>query len=187
MRWGAPTSPRRRGTNLRREVLRKSIKVQRCTLKMQLRNVALLGRGRQMDEICKTCRTCKSTKPETAYRGTRSECKSCECARRRAWYAAQAVKPHKTDEGTAYYRAWYEANAETVKARAVAWAAANPDKRREVCKANMARQRDKLSDAYVRRMLAASMGLKAGDIPQPLADCQRELLRLKRAINEKRG
>ena len=33
----------------------------------------------------------------------------------------------------------------------------------------------------------ASVGLKAADIPQPLVDCQRELLKLKRAINEKRG
>jgi hypothetical protein len=139
------------------------------------------------EDVQKNCRTCKSTKPATAYRGTRSECKACENARRLDWYAARPVKPYQTAEGKAYYRAWYEANADDVKARAVTWAAANPDKRREVCKANMARQRDKLSAAYVRRMLAASVGLKAADIPQPLVDCQRELLKLKRAINEKRG
>lgn len=139
------------------------------------------------EDVQKNCRTCKSTKPATAYRGTRSECKACESERRRAWYAAQAVKPNQTTKGAAYYRAWYEANAETVKARAVAWTAAHPEKRREVCKENMARQRDKLSAAYVRRMLAASVGLKAADIPQSLVDCQRELLKLKRAINEKRG
>ena len=139
------------------------------------------------EDVQKNCRTCKSEKPATAYRGTRSECKACESARRRAWYAAQPVKPHQTTEGAAYYRAWYEANAEVVKARAVAWTGANPDKRREVCKENMARQRDKLSTAYVRRMLAASVGLKAADIPLPLVEAQRELLKLKRAINEKRG
>ena len=139
------------------------------------------------DSDNKLCRTCKSTKPPSDYRGTRSECKECESARRRAWYAAQPVKPHQTPEGAAYYRAWYEANSASVKARAVAWTSANPDKRREVCKANMARQREKLSAAYVRRMLAASVGLKAADIPQSLVDCQRELLKLKRAINEKRG
>jgi ABC-type nitrate/sulfonate/bicarbonate transport system substrate-binding protein len=135
----------------------------------------------------KACRTCKDEKPATAYRGTRSECLACENQRRRAWYAAQHVKPHQTAEGAAYYRAWYEANAEVVKARAVAWAAANQAKRREVCKENMARQRDKLSDAYVRRMLAASVNLKAKDIPDSLVKAQRELLKLKRAINEKRG
>lgn len=139
------------------------------------------------EEVQKTCRTCKIAKPGNAYRGTRSECKACESARRRAWYAVQPVKPHQTKEGAAYFRAWYEANAKFVKARAVEWAAENPDRRRDVCRANMARQRDKLSAAYVRRMLAASVGLKAADIPQSLVECQRELLKLKRAINEKRG
>jgi len=139
------------------------------------------------EDAQKTCRTCKGAKPATAYRGTRSECQACENQRRRAWYAAQPVKPHQTAEGAAYYRAWYEANAEAVKARALAWTAANPEKRRDVCKENMARQRDKLSTAYVRRMLAASVNLKAKDIPDALVEAQRELLKLKRAINEKRG
>ncbi|MBK8772226.1 MAG: hypothetical protein IPM06_17635 [Rhizobiales bacterium] len=139
------------------------------------------------ENVQKTCQTCKGEKPATAYRGPRSECKACERARHRAWYAAQTVKPHQTIEGAAYFRAWYEGNAKAVKARAVAWVAANPDKRRNISKENMARQRDKLSTAYVRRMLAASVGLKSADIPLPLVECQRELLKLKRAINEKRG
>ena len=139
------------------------------------------------EDVQKTCRTCKVEKPEATYRGARSECQACENQRRRAWYAAQSVKPHQTAEGAAYCRAWYEANAEAVKARAVAWTAANPEKRREVCKENMARQRDKLSTAYVRRMLAASVNLKAKDIPDALVEAQRALLNLKRAINEKRG
>lgn len=42
----------------------------------------------------KTCRTCNQTKPADAYRGTRSTCRECESARRREWYAAQAVKPY---------------------------------------------------------------------------------------------
>ena len=132
----------------------------------------------------KTCRTCNTPKPADAYRGTRSMCLACEHARRREWYAAQPVKPHQTEEGKAKYRQWYEANAESVKARAVAWAKANPDTRRDVCRENMARQRGKLNDAYVRRMLAQSIGLKAADIPQPLVEAQRELLRIKRYIRE---
>ena len=43
----------------------------------------------------KTCRTCNQTKPADAYRGTRSACRECEKARRREWYAAQAVKPYQ--------------------------------------------------------------------------------------------
>jgi ABC-type nitrate/sulfonate/bicarbonate transport system substrate-binding protein len=99
----------------------------------------------------KTCRTCNQTKPADAYRGTRSSCRECEKARRREWYAAQAVKPYQRPEMKAYYRQWYAAHAESVKARAVEWTKANPDKRRDVCRKNTARQRAKLSDAYVRR------------------------------------
>jgi ABC-type nitrate/sulfonate/bicarbonate transport system substrate-binding protein len=132
----------------------------------------------------KTCRTCNQPKPPDAYRGTRSMCLECEHARKRAWYAAQDVKPHQLEEVQAYYRNWYAANAESVKARAVKWTKANPDKRRDVCRENMARQRQKLNDAYVRRMLAASIGLKAEAIPQAMVDVQRELLKIKRYIRE---
>lgn len=132
----------------------------------------------------KTCRTCNQPRPADAYRGTRSMCLTCEHARRREWYATQAIKPHQREHGKVYYRQWYAANAKSVKARAVEWAKSNPDKRRDVCRENMARQRGKLNDAYVRRMLAQSIGLKSADIPQPLVEAQRELLKIKRYIRE---
>lgn len=132
----------------------------------------------------KTCRICNQTKPADAYRGTRSACRECENARHREWYAAQAIKPHQREDMRAYYRQWYAANAESVKARAVEWTKANQDKRRDVCRENMARQRGKLTDAYVRRMLAQSIGLKSADVPQPLVEAQRELLKIKRYIRE---
>lgn len=132
----------------------------------------------------KNCRTCNEAKPLDAYRGTRSMCLACEHARKREWYASQAIKPHQREDIKAYYRQWYSANAETVKARAVEWQKSNPDKRRDVCRENMARQRNKLNDAYVRRMLAQSIGLKADEIPQPLVKAQRELLKIKRYIRE---
>jgi ABC-type nitrate/sulfonate/bicarbonate transport system substrate-binding protein len=111
-------------------------------------------------------------------------CLECEHARKRAWYAAQDVKPHQREGVQAYYRNWYASNAESVKTRAVTWTKANPDKRRDVCRENMARQRQKLNNAYVRRMLAASIGLKAEAIPQSLVDAQRELLKIKRHLRE---
>ncbi len=89
----------------------------------------------------KTCRTCNQTKPADAYRGTRSACRECEKAQRREWYAAQAVKPYQRPEMKAYYRQWYAAHAESVKARAVEWTKANPDKRRDVCRENTGRAR----------------------------------------------
>ena len=132
----------------------------------------------------KQCSICNQHKPADAYRGTRSACRECERARRREWYAAQAVKPYQRPEMKAYYRQWYAANAESVKARAVEWTKAHPDKRRDVCRENMARQRAKLNDSYVRRMLAQEMGLRSKDIPQPLVEAQRELLKIKRYIRE---
>lgn len=132
----------------------------------------------------KTCRTCNQSKPLKAYRGTRSMCLACEHARRREWYAAQTVKPHQREDMVAYYRQWYAANSEAVKARAAKWTKANPDKRRDVCRENMARQRNKLNDAYVRRMLAQSIGLKSEAIPQSLVEAQRELLKIKRYLRE---
>lgn len=136
---------------------------------------------------CKACRDCGENKPLDAYRGTRSMCLACEHARRREWYAAQAVKPHERDDKKAYYRQWYEKNAESVKARAVAWTKANPEKRAAVCAENMRRDRGRLGDRYVRRMLAEPIGVKSADIPQSLVNTQRELLKIKRFLNEKRG
>lgn len=131
-----------------------------------------------------TCRTCHQAKPPDAYRGTRSMCRACENARKRTWYAAQSVKPHQTPECKQYFQDWYAANAEQIKDRAVQWAKDNPEKRRKTCRENMARQRQKLNNAYLRRMLAQSVGLKAADMPRPLVEVQRELLKIKRYIRE---
>lgn len=131
----------------------------------------------------KTCRTCGGHKPADAYRGSRKDCRECERAKHREWYLAnresQIVKMREQS------KAAYQRNPERWKRNAVQWAKENPEKRNAICKENMRRQRAKLADAYVRRMLAASMGLVAAQVPQPLVDVQRELLRLKRTINEK--
>jgi ABC-type nitrate/sulfonate/bicarbonate transport system substrate-binding protein len=132
----------------------------------------------------KTCRTCQQQKPADAYRDRRNDCRDCEREKHRAWYASQPAPPSQKPEYKAYYREWYAENAERVKANAVQWAKDNPDKRRKICRVNMERQRSKLTDAYVRRMLAQGMGLLAADIPQPLVEAQRELLKIKRYIRE---
>lgn len=132
----------------------------------------------------KTCRTCNQPKPADAYRGTRSMCRECEHARKREWYAAQPVKPHQREGTKAYYRDWYAANAESVKARAVEWTKAHPTERAAVCRENMRRDRDRLGDRYVRRMLAQEIGVRSADIPQPLVEAQRELLKIKRYLRE---
>lgn len=45
--------------------------------------------------------------------------------------------------------------------------------------------RDTLHDCFVRRCLAQHLKIKGSEIPQTLVDAHRELMRLKRAINEK--
>lgn len=42
-----------------------------------------------------------------------------------------------------------------------------------------------LHDAYVRRVMAGKMKIKGSELPQSLVDAQRELMKLKRSINEK--
>ena len=134
----------------------------------------------------KTCKTCEQKKPLLAFRTTknkvRGDCRECERAKHRAWYARQETKPYERPELKEYWKKWYAANSGSVKKRAVEWAKRNPRKRHAICLENMRRQRVKLCDAYVRRVLAVSSGLKSGDIPQRLVEVQRELLKLKREL-----
>ena len=62
--------------------------------------------------------------------------------------------------------------------------AAKPERR---AKAKQLREhyRDTLHDCFVRRILAQHIGIKGSELPQTLVDAHRELMRLKRAINEK--
>lgn len=45
--------------------------------------------------------------------------------------------------------------------------------------------RDTLHDCFVRRVMVQRLGVKGSELPQTLVDAHRELMRLKRAINEK--
>lgn len=62
--------------------------------------------------------------------------------------------------------------------------AAKPEQRAKA-KALREYYRDTLHDCFVRRCLAQRLKIKGSEIPQPLVDAHRELMRLKRAINEK--
>jgi hypothetical protein len=130
----------------------------------------------------KTCRTCNEAKPADAYRGTRSMCLACENARRMERYRAN--RETEIASMKLRNRTMYERRRDELIAKATEWNKANPNKRNAICKDNMRRQREKLTNGYVRRMLAQSMGLLAADIPQPLVEAQRELLKIKRYIRE---
>lgn len=55
---------------------------------------------------------------------------------------------------------------------------------RETCRAEAIDDEGPCGVRYVRRMLAQEMGLRCKDIPQPLVEVQRELLKIKRCIRE---
>ena len=74
--------------------------------------------------------------------------------------------------------AWQKANSEKSRAIKQKWKTAHPDK----VKADQQRQRDNLSNNYLRRKISQHTTMKSGDIPQALVDAHRELLRLKRAL-----
>ena len=137
----------------------------------------------------KTCTTCGQSKAAEEFRPTpagnrRAKCKECERAERRARYAAMEEKPHQRPDMKAYYRDWYAKNRERLIAKAASYNQAHPEMRREVCRENMRRDRDRLGDRYVRRMLAQEMGLRSKDIPQALVEAQRQLLNIKRHLKE---
>lgn len=58
---------------------------------------------------------------------------------------------------------------------------ANPD-RREKAKQLRDHYRDTLHDCFVRRCLAQHLKIKGREIPQPLVEAHRELMRLKREL-----
>lgn len=57
--------------------------------------------------------------------------------------------------------------------------------RLEIAKRHSKRARDNLYDSYVRRSLAQYMKIKGSEIPKQLVEAHRELIKLKRMINEK--
>ena len=79
-----------------------------------------------------------------------------------------------------------QANRHAAKPEVRAKAAARPA-RKEWQKARNKRDAETLSDGFVRRIMAQHTSMKGSDLPQTLVEAYRELMKLKRAINEKRG
>ena len=100
--------------------------------------------------------------------------------------------------------AWQQANPEKAAERKRAWVEQNPERRKEQASRHAAKaaarpageewNRDRtardaaeLKDGFVRRVMAQHTTMKGSEIPQPLVDTYRELMKLKRLLNEKRG
>ena len=79
-----------------------------------------------------------------------------------------------------------QANRHAAKPEVRAKAAARPA-RKEWQRARNARDAAELKDGCVRRVMAQHTTMKGSEIPQALVDAYRELMKLKRLLNEKRG
>lgn len=122
----------------------------------------------------------------------------------REWYAKNRERQ------IAAVGAWQRDNRERANANKRAYVERNPGRRREQAnryaakpdarakaaerparkewqKARNKRDAETLSDGFVRRIMAQRTIMKGSDLPQGLVDAYRELMKLKRAINEKRG
>lgn len=112
----------------------------------------------------------------------------------REWYAKNRERQ------IAAVGAWQRDNRERANANKRAYVERDPERRREQANRHAAkpevrakaatrnkRDAETLSDGFVRRIMAQRTSIKGSDLPQGLVDAYRELMRLKRAINEKRG
>ncbi len=133
----------------------------------------------------KTCMHCRQTKPLEMFRkasrmrdGRENGCKDCHNERRRKRYA------DRPEDTLAANRQWASDNRDHVNSYRRSWS------RKGYVHYRSAKRRQEianLSDSYVRQILVGDSTLTYVDIPQPMVDAHRELLRLKRALrHEKR-
>ena len=130
----------------------------------------------------KTCIHCQQAKPLEAFRksarmigGRENGCKDCHNERRRARYQADPSATLATN------RKWHQANREKLNVHSREW------RNRLVVNRRTAKRRaeiEGLADSYIRQLLSNDGAIRHGDIPQPLVEAQRELLKIKRYIRE---
>ena len=131
--------------------------------------------------MTKCCIHCNETKPAAEFRrssrmrgGLENGCKACHNERRRARYAAGPAATLATNT------AWVQRNKPALAAYFAKWRSKRIGYRTGKRQAEI----KGLADSYIRQLLAGET-MRHGDIPQSLVECHRELLKLKRAINEK--
>lgn len=129
----------------------------------------------------KTCIHCQQSKPLEDFRkagrmigGRENGCKDCYNERRRARYQADPSAILSTN------KKWSQANREKLNAYHRRWRGMLDVNRRT---ARRRAEINGLADSYIKQLLAGN-GLSHADIPQPLVEAQRELLKIKRYIRE---
>jgi hypothetical protein len=158
----------------------------------------------------KICSTCKELKPLEAFSkdkrakdGLCYRCKICSKALMQDWYAANR------DRLIAKARANELADPEKARHKKREYAARHPDRVRESNRKYAAKPdvrdrqrqdprrlaylkkrgketRENLADEYVRRVMAQKLSITGSQIPQELVDAQREIMKIKRYLNEQR-
>ncbi len=121
----------------------------------------------------------------------------------REWYAKNREKQ------LAAVKRWQQENKERANVNKRAYAERHPDRikesqrkyytkpevlaklrgdpaRIEYCRKRGAQIRATLSDEYVRRVMAQHLSIKGSELPQSLVDAHREVMKIKRFLNEKR-
>lgn len=113
--------------------------------------------------------------------------KELKAANGRAYYAANklrinarnaAYRAAHLDEERARQLEWRKKNRVRSNEIKRKYKAANPDK----CAAQAKKERDMLTDGYVRKKIAQVYKIPSAQIPETLVGAHRELLRLKREI-----
>ena len=130
----------------------------------------------------KTCIHCQQFKPLDAFRksarmigGRENGCKDCHNERRRARYQADPSATLATN------RKWFQANREKLNAYHREWRNGLDVNRRTTKRRT---EIEGLADSYIRQLLSNDGAIRHADIPQPLVEAQRELLKIKRYIRE---
>lgn len=78
------------------------------------------------------------------------------------------------------HRAWTAANPERNRARKVSYKKRHPDRIR----GQEAKERAAITDGYMRRLICKAYRVKCADVPAPLVEVSRELLKLKRELRD---
>ena len=158
----------------------------------------------------KQCCACKQQKPfldfsrdKKSKDGLCYRCKACAKAQGQAWYEAnrerliakarahELADPERAKQKKREYR---ERHPDRVKESNRKWSAKpevrerqrNDPRRKTYSLRYGAEGRKSLSDDYVRRVMAQKMCITGSQIPQELVDAQREVMKIKRYINEQR-
>lgn len=112
-----------------------------------------------------------------------------QIAKARAWELAH---PERAAEKK---RRWVKRHPERRAEQQRKWASkpevlerqrANPD-RRAYNRQRGSESRKQLTDEYVRRVMAQHLSIAGSQIPQPLVDAHREVMKIKRHLNEQRA